>query len=616
MSIRRILFAAALAFLCQTAVADFWGELGQLMPKPVQTIFESVREELNGGVTPQRREELFKVLQDAVTASVPYENSVDAINDVLNRLGKNQPVTDAEIEQLTKSVACDALKYAITKKLSPALAAKVNPIIDGVIAGGVQGGIEAAADQIANEIAAQLPGYPSAKQVGDVIRKVAKGTLTTADIDNAVNAVAVDSLKYAITKNLEPQVADKINKIIDATVKGGLQGGLNEGIDQAVAQIEQYLPGKDSATAIGNTLKKAASGSLTAADVQTTVNVVAVDTLKYAIGQIFDQETAEKINKIINATVAGGLQGGVNAAIDQAVAEIEQYLPSKASATAIGDTLKKAASGSLTAADINDAVTTVGTDYVNSLLDKADMPGDVRKLAKEVATGAIDGIVDGAFSGGLGGAVTGLRDGVCDGLANYVEDRVSDVLGDQAGKEVRDALVNVAKSSNPWTTLKTELKGLAANKVVLDAAQKYAAGQLDNVIAKCPALSKVCQILGIDGNGIAQTVRNVFDVLMNSGISDKMKALKSMAANGAILMIDNAANWATQWLMSGLVPKAANWAEDLLEDIGPTGTVAGDMLSKLKKVAEKYQDPTQVKIISQGMGTKVQTCVDNILRSL
>lgn len=460
----------------------------------------------------------------------PYGNSVDAINDVLNRLGKNQPVTDAEIGQLTKSVAGDALKYAITKKFSPALAAKVNPIIDGVIAGGVQGGIEAAADQITNEIAAQLPGYPSAKQVGDVIRKVAKGTLTTADIDNAVNAVAVDSLKYAITRNLEPQIADKINKIIDATVKGGLQGGLDETIDQAVAQIEQYLPGK-------------------------------------------------------------------------------------ASATAIGGTLKKAASGSLTAADINEAVTTVGTDYVNSLLEKADMPGNVRKLAKEVATGAIDGIVDGAFSGGLGGAVTGLRDGVCDGLANYVEDRVSDVLGDQAGKEVRDALVNVAKSSNPWTALKTELKGLAANKVVLDAAQKYAAGQLDNVITKCPALSKVCQILGIDGNGIVQTARNVFGVLMNSGISDKMKELKSMAFNGAKLMIANAANWATQRLMSALVPKTANWAEDLLEDIGPTGTVAGDMLSKLKKVAEKYQDPTQVKIISQGMGTKVQTCVDNILRN-
>lgn len=63
MSIRRILFAAALAFLCRFGMANqVTHELGQLMPKPVQTVFESVREELNGGVTPQRREELFKVL--------------------------------------------------------------------------------------------------------------------------------------------------------------------------------------------------------------------------------------------------------------------------------------------------------------------------------------------------------------------------------------------------------------------------------------------------------------------------------------------------------------------------------------------------------------------------
>ena len=227
------------------AVNEIKKQISSALPKDVADNVNAMVDAIaaTGSLTdPAVKQKLLESVQSAVKEYLPYENSANTINNLLQQIadGKGIDVIDAA-KDLGKAIGIDALKETISKNLDPEAAARVNALIDGYTKNGVEGLTDAALAEINAAIDKYAPGADSAAALKDVLQSMKDGTITADKIKDAVKAVGVDGAKALIDKsNLSDDAKKAAKEAVDALAKDGWSGLT----DTAKKYIEQYVTDK------------------------------------------------------------------------------------------------------------------------------------------------------------------------------------------------------------------------------------------------------------------------------------------------------------------------------------------------------------------------------------
>ena len=202
-------------------------QLSDALPEDAADMVNALLDVLKeNGTAEDYKKAVIGQLQDLITKYVPYENTANTLNNILQNIADGNAIDVMDsIKDVGKNLGIDLLKDAITKNLDPELAAKINALLDGFAANGIQGLTDEALAQINALIDKYAPGSDSAQKIKDIIKGTLNGTVTASDLKDAATSLAVDGAKKLINDSNLPQgVKDAANAAIDELAEDGISG--------------------------------------------------------------------------------------------------------------------------------------------------------------------------------------------------------------------------------------------------------------------------------------------------------------------------------------------------------------------------------------------------------
>ena len=564
-------------------------------------------------------EQLLKEYQNGESNVLPD----DFFNDVFkNTLGEPKKTTDIAQTAYDDKISTLIEDKTVAQKVKDFVKGEIDKVVakgeEWVENGGIRDAIKKGLDKI-------LDGKVSDAQMQEILNltdglcNVNKdgGTsliaaLKTDGKDLAVS-LAINELEKQLSNALPEDVADTLNSMLDVIADKGTAKDVRDSLLlEAQKLVSKYVPYDNSVKTINGVLQDIIDGN--AIDAMDTVKGLGVsvgaDALKDVLSKNLPPEVADRINGLLDGFAQNGAQGLTDAAKNEIYGLIDQYAPGGDSAKQLKNVIDGVISGSVTGNDLKDAATSIVGDGAKGLINNSNLPQDV----KNAANAAIDGLMQ----NGLTGLTTNARDFISDYVADYLGDAAA---GDAVGK-IFDAVVT--PGVDPWQEIVNQAPviGAAIGHKVVAEVEKFAAAQIDKLIAKCPALQKVLNKLGINGAGIINGVKNVFSVLKNApDLQTALTKLGDMAVNFlkdiAGKLIDWALEWAISWINNNIIPKVVDWASETLAKMA--GSTNNELLQKglawLSDQVKNCKKCAAIKIKVDGTGAKIVDKVDQWIKS-
>ena len=424
-------------------------------------------------------------------------------------------------------------------------------------------------------------------------------------------SLAVNELKKQISQSLPKDVADSVNTMLDSlaatrditdpTTRGTL-------VDAVQTAVKTYVPYGNSADAINRLVADIADGN--------GVNVIgaakdlgksiAADGLKDVVSKNLDKDAAEKINALIDAYTQNGTQGLTDAALAEINAAIDKYAPGADSAAALKDVVSKMANGTAKPEDLRGVGTSVVADAAKNLIDKSGLSAEAKQAAKE----AVDQLAKNGLSGLTGTAQA------------YIQQYVTGKLGENAGNAagaIFDSIVT--PGADVWDALEKNapIIGQAVLDKCLQKAETWAAGELDKLIAKCPALKNVLDNLGINGASIVGGLKNIWNVISGKDLAEALTALSQLAVDWFKDLAAKLIDWGVEQLVglaNSVIAKVLDWVSDLLGKIADdvNWSVLKDALLKLQAQLDAVRTNGAIKISVSGVGSNVVNWIESKMK--
>lgn len=404
-----------------------------------------------------------------------------------------------------------------------------------------------------------------------------------------LESLAVKKIQQEISKALPKDVADNLNTYIQMLTLDNTAfsdpAAKQQLLDTVKAAIKEYVPYEYSAETINGLLQDIYDGK--SGDVLDSAKDLAksitADALKDAITKNMDPAVAGPLLAAIDGYMQnGGLEGALDGGLE---ALIDQYAPGEESKQMLKDALVKIKDGSITAADMKKVTSTVFADKMKSVIDGSNLSPEAKNAAKN----AVDILKDNGISGMTTAAETFIHD--------YVEGKLGPEAG-EAAANIFNAIVTPGE--DVWTAVDKNLPTLvgAAGTKLLSQVEGKMVKQLDAFIQSNPALAKICGILGIDGQGVVNSLKNVFGVLQNAAsLGEAFAKIGQMVVDGLKQMLANAIKWGFEQLgamLNNLIDRAI---DALTKKIGDW---AGKVDNALIKKALEWVQSQADKVLKAG----------------
>lgn len=564
-------------------------------------------------------EQLSKEYQNGESNVLPDDFFNDAYKNTLGEPKKNTDIAQTAYDDKISTLIEDK---TVAQKVKDFVKGEIDKVVakgeEWVENGGIRDAIKKGLDKI-------LDGKVSDAQMQEILNltdglcNVNKdggtsliATLKTDGKDLAVS-LAINELEKQLSNALPKDVADTLNSMLDVIADKGTAKDVRDALLlEAQKLVSKYVPYDNSAKTINGVLQDIMDGN--AIDAMNTIKGLGVsvgaDALKDVLSKNLPPEVADRINGLLDEFAQNGVQGLTDAAKNEIYGLIDQYAPGGDSAKQLKNVVDGVISGSVTGNDLKNAATSIVGDGAKGLINNSNLPQDV----KNAANAAIDGLVQ----NGITGLTTNARDFISDYVADYLGDAAA---GDAVGK-IFDAVVT--PGVDPWQEIVNQAPviGAAIGHKVVAEVEKFAAAQIDKLIAKCPALQKVLNKLGINGAGIINGVKNVFSVLKNApDLQTALTKLGDMAVNFlkdiAGKLIDWALEWAISWINNNIIPKVVDWASETLAKMA--GSTNNELLQKglawLSDQVKNCKKCAAIKIKVDGTGAKIVDKVDQWIKN-
>ena len=467
-------------------------QVGDMIRKKIEEGIESGEEWVaNGGIRDLIQTSLDKALDGKVSDA--DKARIKNLADKLCNIGQDGGRSFAEAlgtdgEPLLRSLAVQQLQNQISKALPKDVADNVNNYIQMLAMDGYDFLDPAAKQQlldtVKSAITEYLPYETSAATLNTLLQDIYDGK--SVDVLDAAkdlgNSIAVDALRDAITKNMDPEVAGPLLSALDGYVQNGfkLTGAVQGGLD---VLIDKYAPGSESAAELKNVLNGIMNGTATVDDLRRASSAVFADRMKVMIDESgLSPEAKRAAKEAVDVLKQNGITG-VSAAAETF---INDYVTDK-----LGPEAGKAAS------DIFHAMVTPGTDVWSAV--KSSLPTIAKSIGtkilakvESVVVNQIDNFIKkhpvlNEIFGALGIDGTGVINGIKNvwGIlknAKSLQDALSKI-----GAAVVQGLKNMLKNLVAWGLEK--LSGLLNNLVkkaagwIADLLGKWSA-KVDNVLLK------------------------------------------------------------------------------------------------------------------------------------
>ena len=288
----------------------------------------------NGGIRDEAKKLIQKELGDKVSQADMDRILVltDKFCDIPKDNGKGLvSALGNEGLALADSLAVNEIKKQVTKALPKDVADKLCATIDAAAAShdltdpafkaGMFESLKASVNQY-------LPYENSAKSINSLIDDIAAGNSINV-IDAAKNlgtSIGIDALKAAVTKNLDPEAAAKINALIDGYTDGGVKGLTEAAQKEINAAIDKYAPGKESADALKGVVEDLKNGTLKPEDLKNAAKVLGVDAAKSLIDK---SNLSEEQKKAAKEAIDNIAEDGWDGFTESAQAYVQAYVSEK-----------------------------------------------------------------------------------------------------------------------------------------------------------------------------------------------------------------------------------------------------------------------------------------------
>ena len=321
----------------------------------------------NGGIRKTILEQLDKMLEGKVSSedAQRIHNLVDTLCNVNKDGGEsfcNTLGTDGK--DLAVSLAVEALKKQLSDALPEDAADMVNAMLDVLKDKGTADDYKKAVlGQIQDLIAKYVPYENTANTLNNIIQNISDGN--AIDVMDSIKDVGknlgVDLLKDTISKNLDPELANRINALLDGFAKDGIQGVTDEALSQIYGLIDKYAPGADSAQKLKDIIRGVIDGMVTAPDFGKVSTSIVTDGVKKLIN---DSNLPQGVKDVANAAIDGLSENGITGMTENVGDFIQDYVTDQLGEEA-GDAVR----------EIYDAIVTPGEDAWETVVKNAPTIG-------------------------------------------------------------------------------------------------------------------------------------------------------------------------------------------------------------------------------------------------
>lgn len=344
----------------------------------------------DGGIRKTIEAELDKMLTGKVSESDKQR--------ILNLADKLCNVKDDDGKSLVGALGTDGMDLArslsvnqFKKQLGDALPADVvdmiNPLLDVYAQKGMPDDYKKAIlEDIKKLVEKTVPYENSAHKINDILQSISDGhELDAMDaIGDLGTTIGIDALKDVLTKNLDSEVAKRVNALLDGYLENGTQGVTDEALAQINVLIDQYAPGTASAQQLKDIVKSTISGKVTAGDLKNTATTIVTDGAKKLIDQ---SNLPDEVKQVAKTAIDGLAENGVAGLTENVQNYINDYVTDKLGKEA-GDA----------AAKIFDSIVTPGQDPWETIVANAPKIAEsvVRKAltkVEEAVTKKIDALI-------------------------------------------------------------------------------------------------------------------------------------------------------------------------------------------------------------------------------
>lgn len=482
-----------------------------------RTILDQLDKMLDGKVSPEDAQRIHNLVDALCNVSK------DGGESFCNTLG-----TDGK--DLAVSLAVEALKKQLSDALPEDAADMVNALLDVLKENGTADDYKKAVlGQLQDLISKYVPYENTANTLNGIIQKISDGN--AIDVMDSIKDVGknlgVDLLKDTISKNLDPELANRINALLDGFAKDGIQGVTDETLAQIYALIDKYAPEADSAQKLKDIIKSVIDGTATAPDFGKVTTSIVTDGVKKLIN---DSDLPQGVKDVANAAIDGLSENGITGMTENVGDFIQDYVTDQLGEEA-GDAVR----------EIYDAIVTPGEDAWETVVKNAPTIGQAigqkvlkwveGKIAKQIDKliakyPALKNILDKLGING-NGIVQGVKNvlGVLwnapslkDALSQLSKMAVT-FLKDIAKKLIDMAVeyaINwitsqlVPKVVN-WATQTLQKWASSVSNPLLKKGLEWLAGQ----VSKC----KKCASIKVSAKGTGEKVFNWIDSIRNSSKS-------------------------------------------------------------------------------------------------
>ena len=484
----------------------------------------------NGGIRKTILEQVDKMIEGKVSSedAQRIHTLVDTLCNVNKDGGEsfcNTLGTDGK--DLAVSLAVEALKKQFSDALPEDAAGMVNAMLDVLKDKGTADDYKKAVlGQIQSLITKYVPYENTANTLNGIIQDISEGN--AIDVMDSIKGVGknlgVDLLKDTISKNLDPELADRINALLDGFAKDGVQGVTDAALSQIYGLIDKYAPGKDSAQKLKDLIKGTLDGTVTAPDFKNTATTIVADGARNLINNSnLPQGVKDAANVAVDGLMQNGLTGLTTNVRDFISDYVSDYLGDDAAGEAVGK--------------IFDAVVAPGVDPWQEILAQAPVIGAAvaEKClleAKELAARQIDKLIA-KYPGvkkvldklGINGA------GVIQGFVNVLGVLIS-------APSLSDAISTLSSMAAAY------LKGIAAK--LIDWALEWAVGWLNNTLMP--------KVLAWASDTLGKWADSVDNKLIKQGLEWLQKQCERCKKQGGIKI-----------KTAGTGTKVINYVEDLIK---------------------------------------------------
>lgn len=321
----------------------------------------------NGGIRKTILEQVDKMIEGKVSSedAQRIHNLVDTLCNVNKDGGEsfcNTLGTDGK--DLAVSLAVEALKKQLSDTLPEDAADMINAMLDVLKNKGNSDDYKKAVlGQIQELINKYVPYEGTAKTLNDIIQNISDGNAIDVmdSITSVGTALGIDLLKDTINKNLPPEIASRVNALLDGFVTNGPQGVADEALKQIYDLIDKYAPGPNSAQTLKDVIKGTLDGTVTGPDFANAATSIATDGIKKLIN---DSSLPDEVKGIVNAAVDGLAEDGITGQTENVGDYIQNYVTDQLGPD-VGDAVR----------EIYDAVVTPNVDAWDAVVKNAPTIG-------------------------------------------------------------------------------------------------------------------------------------------------------------------------------------------------------------------------------------------------